>query len=164
VTEDGEGGGGVQGAMGGRGHSWRACCRWRVVGGGGGQRGGLGRTGRGGGADGGGGGGAAVEWGAEEGDDKTVGALHHLIEPGITMQPSGGCLPVQQYFNSRRPRGLLCVASQRICESGVGWFRWMVMGSGADTQEGDASDACEVRVLVMLCFGRAAGPLHGASI
>ena len=55
-----------------------------------------------------------MEWGAEEGDDKTVGALHHLIEPGITMQPSGGCLPVQQYFNSRRPRGLLCVASQRI--------------------------------------------------
>ena len=56
----------------------------------------------------------------------------------------------------------MCGIAADLCESGVGWFRWMVMGSGADTQEGDASDACEVRVLVMLCFGRAAGPLHGA--
>merc|ERR1711865_1288952 len=35
-----------------------------------------------------------------------------------------------------------CVWHRSGCESWVGWFRWMVMGSGAGTQEGDASDAC----------------------
>ena len=66
-------------------------------------------------------------WDAVEATTRRSAPLHHLIVPGIIMQPSGGCLPVQQYFNSRRPHGLLCVASQRMriggsdgCGYGVG--------------------------------------------
>lgn len=96
-------------------------------------------------------------WEAVEATTRRSAPLHHLIVPGIIMQPSGGCLPVQQYFNSRRPHGLLCVASQRMRIGGSDGWLW-------GWERTLRKERLVMRVLVMLCFRRAAGPLHGASI
>lgn len=97
---------------------------------------------------------------AVEATTRRSSPLHHLVVPGITMQPSGGCLPVAAVLEfSQASRPAVCgiaADANRGSDGSDGWL-W---GRGRALRK----EMLVMRVLVMLCFRRAAGPLHGASI